>query len=122
MREIMASPASDDERIDPKNHPKYKQIREEVERRKASAQYEYFNDDYSLLRVGPNHLPEQFAPKSMTWKPGGIPSYRAARLNYEQARKLAYRLVNTFGDPDKLKDLDIGSESWPDEPDEKDSK
>jgi hypothetical protein len=57
----------------------------------------------------------------MTWKPGGIPSYRAARLNYKQARDLAYRLVKTFGDPDKLKDLDIGPENLADEPDGKDS-
>lgn len=77
--------------------------------------YRYYNDDRALLRVGANEVSEQFSAKTAGWKPGGYPSYRAARLDYQGAYDLAYRIVNSFGDKSKLESLDIGSEDY-DEP------
>jgi len=121
MTEVMRSPESDDERIDPKDHPKYEQIKAEVEKERQSTKYRYFNDDFALLRLDNRGKAEQFSSKTAGWKPGGYPSYRAAALDYQGAYDLAYRIVNSFGDPEDLKMLDIGPESWLDEPEEKDS-
>jgi hypothetical protein len=119
---LMESPTGGDEgKIDPKKHPKYKQIQAEVEKERQETKYRYFNDDYALLRLNRHNLPEQFSSKTAGWKPGGFPSLRAAELDYQGAYDLAYRIVNSFGDPEDLKTLDIGPESWLDEPEEKDS-
>ena len=57
--------------------------------------YAYYNDDRSLMRTRNNYQAEQYDPKKPGWAPsGGYPSLRAARLNYEQATEMAYRLVN----------------------------
>lgn len=119
-RSVMRSPSADDEveRIIREEHEK---IRREIEESRRLGKYRYYNDDRSLLRVGERERSEQFAPKTAGWKPGGYPSYRAARLTYEGAYDLAYRLVNSFGDPKDLEGLDIGPESWFDEPDREDS-
>lgn len=82
--------------------------------KKTVGKYSYFNDDRSLLRVGPDG-DKQWSPAKAAWVPGGYPSLRAAHLSYKQAYDLAYRLVLSFGDEKDLATLDIGPEECPEE-------